>query len=79
MALDRLDGLLQHKKQQQRKSQLALAREILRPHPMARQEVFIAQFGAQGLNEGGEVMGNVSTICLHPHINEGTAAKVQYK
>ena len=79
MALDRLDGLLQQKKHQQWKSQLALAGEILGPHSMASQEVLIAQLGAQGFDEGGEMIGNVMNNSLHPQVNGGTAEKVQAK
>ncbi len=59
VALDRLDGLWQHKKHQQGKGQLALAREILRPHAVAGQEVFITQPGAQSFDECDEMMGKV--------------------
>ena len=79
MALDRLDGLLQDKKHQQWESQLPLAGEILRPHAMASQEVWIAQLSAQSFDQGDEVMGNVMNNSLHPQANGGTAEKVQAK
>ena len=58
VALDRLHGLLQHKEHEQRKGQLALTGEILGPHAMASQKGFVAQLGAQALDEGGEIIGN---------------------
>ena len=76
VALNRFDRLLQHKKHQHWKSQLALAGEILRPHSMASQEVFIAQFAAQSFNECDEIIGNVMKNRLHPQVNGGTAGKV---
>ena len=79
MALDRLDGLLQQKKHQQGKSQLALTGEILGSHSMASQEVLVAQLSAQSLDERGEMMGNVVDNRLHPQVNGGTNAKVQPK
>ncbi len=79
MALDRLDGLLQEKKHQQRESQLALAGEILRSHSMARQEVLISQLSAQSFDQGDEVMRNVMNSSVHPHGNGGIAEHVQAK
>jgi hypothetical protein len=77
VALDQLDGLLQQKKHPQRKSQLTFAGEILRPHSMASQEVWIAQLCAQSFDEGREIIGNVIKNSLHPQLNGGTAGKVQ--
>jgi hypothetical protein len=79
VALDRLDGLLQEKKHQQWESQLALAGEILGPHAMASQEVWIAQLSAQSFDQGDEVMWNVMNSSLHPNANGGTAEHVQAK
>jgi ribosomal protein L2 len=71
--------LLEEKKHQPWESQLALAGKILRPHSMARQEVWIAQLGAQRFDQGDEVLGNVMNSSLHPHGNGGTAESVQAK
>src|ERR1035441_1094071 len=79
MALDGLDGLLQHKKHQQWESQLTLASKVLSPHAMASQEVWIAQLSAQSFNQGNEVKGNVMNSSLHPQVNGGTNLKVQPK
>ena len=79
MALDRLEGLLQQKKHQQGKSQLALAGEILRSHAMASQEVLVAQLSAQSFDERGEIIGNVVDNRLHPQVNGDANAKVQPK
>ena len=79
MALDRLEGLLQQKKHQQGKSQLALAGEILRSYSMASQEILVAQLSAQSFDERGEITGNVVDKRLHPQVNGGTNAKVQPK
>ena len=79
VALDRLEGLLQQKKHQPWKSQLALAGEILRSHSMASQEVLVAQLSAQSFDERGEIIGNVVDNRLHPQVNGGTNAKVQPK
>ena len=46
---------------------------------MARQEILIAQLGAQSFDQGNEVMGNVMNSSLHPHANGGTAEHVQAK
>jgi hypothetical protein len=46
---------------------------------MARQEVLVAQLGAQSFDQGNEVMGNVMISSLHPHANGGTAEHVQAK
>jgi hypothetical protein len=71
MALDRLDGLLQEKKHQQWESQLTLTGEILRPHSMARQEVLLAQLGAQRFDPDDEVLWDVMDGSLHPNGNGG--------
>jgi hypothetical protein len=47
MALDRLDGLLQHKKPPPWESQLTLAGKVSRPHAMTNQEVWIAQLSTR--------------------------------
>ena len=73
MALDRLDGLLQHKKHQSWEGQLTVAGKVLRSHSMASQEVRIAQLGSQSYNQGDEVMRNVMNSRLHPQVNGGTA------
>ena len=59
MALDGLDGFLQNKKHQHRKGQLSLPREVFGPYAVASQKICIAQFGAQCLDKGDEMVGNV--------------------
>ena len=48
MALDGFDGFLEDEKHQHRESQLAVAREVFRVHPMTSQE-WIAQLGVECL------------------------------
>jgi len=79
VALDRFDSLLQHKKYQHRKSQLALPGEILGSHSMASPEVFIAQLSAQSFDESCEIVGNGMKNSLHPQLNGRTTEKVQAK
>jgi hypothetical protein len=79
MALDGLDGLLQHKKHQQRESQLPLAGKVLRPHAMASQELWIAQLSTQSGDQCNEVTRNIMSSRLHPQVNGDSNAKVQPK
>jgi SAM-dependent methyltransferase len=79
MALNRFDRLLQDKKHQQRKRQLAFAGEILRPHTMPGKEIWSAQFNPQRFNELDEVLRQLERRGLHPQINGYTSQLVQGK
>lgn len=64
---------MENKEHHKEKGELTSADEILEPDTMASQEVSVAQFGTQTLEEGDEVWGNGIRIGLHPHVNGGRA------
>src|SRR5258708_34887317 len=79
MTLDRLNGLLQDKKNQQRKSQLPLSGEILRAHRMASKEKRVAQFAGKRLDKFDEIGREIGNDGLHPQVNGGKVEPVQAK
>ena len=70
--------MLKDKERQQWETQLAVAREILRAHSMARPESLVVQFGAQRLDKGGEIFWNRANNRLHPQVNKAAEKFVQF-
>ena len=73
VALEGLHGLLENKEHQHSETELALACKVLRSHPVARQESWVAQFSAESLDQGDEITWDVMSNGSHPQGDRETA------